>query len=137
MLQGNWRVLLVEDSKLTAEQLCEMIQSLRPEINCVTVATEEDALNAIGNIPPHIVVLDLLLKQGSGFNVLRKISAMTPKPLVVVLTNYALPQYREYALLTGADYFLDKAVSIDVLPTILESFLRSAGSAEGPRLPAD
>jgi len=137
MQQGKWRVLLVEDSTLTAEQLCEMIQSLRPEINCVTVATEQDALSAIGNSPPHIVVLDLLLKQGSGFNVLRKVSSVTPKPLVIVLTNYALPQYREYALLTGADYFLDKAVSIEALPTILESFLRSADQSAGPRLATD
>jgi len=129
MQQGNWRVLLVEDSTLTAEQLCEMIRALRPTIICVAVATEDDALRAIDSQPPHIVVLDLLLKQGSGFNVLKKISSMTPKPLVIVMTNYALPQYREYALLTGADYFLDKAVSIDVLPTILESFLRSADAA--------
>jgi DNA-binding phage protein len=37
-----------------------------------------------------------------------------------VLTNYGLPSYREYALLSGADYFLDKALEFESLQGIVE-----------------
>jgi DNA-binding NarL/FixJ family response regulator len=32
-----------------------------------------------------------------------------PKTRVIVLTNYAFPQYRAKSLSMGADYFFDKA----------------------------
>jgi DNA-binding response OmpR family regulator len=117
------RILLVEDSILTAEQICELIQRHHPEVTCTTVTTEKDALAHISDSPPDVIVLDLRLKEGSGFNVLRSVSSKTPKPFTVVLTNHTLPQFREFALLSGADYFLDKSTSIEALPTILDSFL--------------
>ena len=120
-------VLLVEDSVLTAEQLCEMIRKHRPHVACTIVATESDALEKISSTPVHAAVLDLRLKEGTGFVVLRKLAALNPKPFIVVLTNYALPKYRELALLSGADYFLDKATSIDMLPDLLDRYLSPAG----------
>ena len=40
-----------------------------------------------------------------------------------MLTTYALPKYRELAFLTGADYFLDKAVDFGALPSVIESIV--------------
>jgi DNA-binding NarL/FixJ family response regulator len=119
-------VLLVEDSILTAEQLCEMIRKHRPQVACTVVATESDALEKITSEPIHAAVLDLRLKEGTGFGVLRKLAALNPKPFIVVLTNYALPKYRELALLAGADYFLDKATSMDALPDLLDRHFNGA-----------
>jgi DNA-binding response OmpR family regulator len=113
--------LLVEDSVLTAEQLRELMRSVSVTVDITTVVTEKDALNAIAESQPDLIVLDLKLRQGSGFNVLRQVATMKSKPATVVLTNYALPKYRELALLTGADYFLDKARDFKELPGIIES----------------
>jgi len=113
-------ILLVEDSSLTAEQLCEMIRKHLPDVKCSVVASEKRALKVISTDTFRVVILDLRLKDGTGFNVLKKLSSLTPKPFTIVLTNYALPQYRDYALLAGADYFLDKATSIEALPTLLD-----------------
>ena len=113
--------LLVEDSVLTAEQLRELMRSVSVAIEIATVVSEKDALNALAQMRPDLIVLDLKLRQGSGFNVLRQVATMKVKPATVVLTNYALPKYRELALLTGADYFLDKALDFKALPAIIES----------------
>jgi DNA-binding NarL/FixJ family response regulator len=121
-------VLLVEDSPLTAEQLCEMIRRHRPDVSCTIVATEADAVEKISATPIHAAVLDLRLKEGTGFGVLRKLASLDPKPFIVVLTNFALPKYRELALLAGADYFLDKATTMDVLPSLLDRYF--AGAAQ-------
>jgi|SRR5215831_18624236 len=120
------QVLLVEDSLPTAERLCELIESTGYPVVISHVETEKEAMARINHSVPDIVVLDLRLKQGSGFNVLRKIAPIQPKPFVIVMTNYALPSFRDYALLTGADRFLDKSLDIEHLPKIIRSMSRIA-----------
>src|SRR5687767_2589639 len=102
------RILLVEDSTLTTLQLSELLRQMPRAIQISHVATEDEAVDATREWQPHVVILDLRLKDGWGFNVLRKITPSDRRPFVVVMTNYALPQYREYAFLIGADLFLDK-----------------------------
>jgi CheY-like chemotaxis protein len=128
------RVLVVEDSALTAEQLCDLIKTLPYPIDCTTVASEQEALACAAEAPLDAVVLDLKLKQGNGFAVLRAVSTLRPKPRIIVLTNYALPKYRELSLLSGADYFLDKARDFEALRRLLQEQCEQRGTtgrAEG------
>ncbi len=118
------RVLLVEDTKLVAEQVCELIKGISSGADVTVVTSEHDALTAAIELGPDVAILDLSLKQGTGFGVLRALAKIVDKPVVVVLTNYALPKYREFALLLGADYFLDKAKDFEKLPPLLESVAR-------------
>lgn len=115
------KILLVEDSVLTAEQVCELIRRVNAPIVLSVATNEKDAIAAVTEFVPDVVVLDLRLKQGSGFSVLKKLAPKEPKPSIIVLTNYALPNFREYAVLNGANYFLDKAIEMELLPTIIES----------------
>lgn len=121
---GQLRVLLVEDSVLIADQIRELMQTVTYSVNINVVTTEKDALAAAIEFVPDIVILDLKLKQGTGFGVLRALTALEPEPAIAVLTNYALPKYRDLALLIGADYFLDKAHDFEALPAIIESIAR-------------
>jgi DNA-binding response OmpR family regulator len=123
-------VLLVEDSELTLEHLTESIRSIDYPIELAIAKGEQEALALIAERLPNIVLLDLMLKDGHGFSVLRALNQHRPKPFVIVLTNHASPQYREYALMMGADYFLDKAVAMDSVHALVE--LHAAGFSEGP-----
>lgn len=122
MTANPLKILLVEDSMHTVAQLRELLDSTSLPMTVSAVATEKAAVDAIVERKPDFVVLDLRLQEGTGFNVLRKINGLNPRPSIAVFTNYAFPRYRDYALLTGADYFLDKAVDIESLTTIVESF---------------
>jgi DNA-binding NarL/FixJ family response regulator len=115
------KVLLVEDSALTAEQLRELIHVSPCAVEVTTVASEQDAVAQILASVPDIVILDLKLRQGTGFRVLQRIASVEPKPCLVVLTNYALPKYKELALSAGADYFFDKAQDFKMLPGVIET----------------
>jgi two-component system, OmpR family, response regulator len=123
------RVLVVEDSVLTAEQIKEVLQQATVPIDIKVVHTQTDALSHGKAFSPDVIVLDLLLREGTGFTVLKEFSASKPKPAILVFTNYALPNYRNFALLTGANYFLDKAKDSDQLPTIVDSIAHSRGIA--------
>jgi len=113
------RVLVVEDSRRVTERLRELLDQI-PEVETVgAVESELEAVSSLAEVAPDVLILDLHLKQGTGFGVLRGMPASRPRPTVVVLTNFALPQYRLQVESFGVVYFLDKAREYDRLPEIL------------------
>ena len=125
------RVLLVEDSSLLAGRLTELIQRL-PDVDLVgTVETERDALSRISTSPPDVLILDLHLRSGSGFGVLRwlKRGPTDQRPKVIILTNFGLPEYRREAESLGVEAFLDKSRDYFRLPALLRDFAKERASA--------
>ncbi len=103
------RVLLVEDSKVLTERLIEAIRQI-PGIELIGSAdTEAAAIAAVRREAPDVIILDLHLRQGTGFGVMRALAGGPCKPRIVVLTNYDLPEYKTAAIALGATHFLDKA----------------------------
>jgi len=113
------RVLLVEDSPVICGLIKEIINGVPGVRVAESVASERDAIEAVGRLDVGVVILDLQLRKGTGFGVLRALRDMPKKPVVVVLTNFALRSYRETALALGARDFLDKSRDYDRLPAIL------------------
>ena len=67
------------------------------------------------------MLLDLQLKQGNGLGVLRAIGPSRPHGAkILVLTTYAIPQYRDRSLALGADAFFDKSREYDRVKSVLE-----------------
>ncbi len=125
------RVLLVEDSSLLAGRLTELLQRL-PDVDLVgTVETERDALSRISTSPPDVLILDLHLRSGSGFGVLRwlKRGPTDQRPKVIILTNFGLPEYRREAESLGVEAFLDKSRDYFRLPGLLRDFAKERASA--------
>ncbi|MBC7984092.1 MAG: response regulator [Candidatus Obscuribacterales bacterium] len=117
---ASLRVLLVEDSKVLADRLTEVIgQSNKVELTRV-VETEADAVAAIRHEAFDVVILDLYLKQGNGFEVMRTLASSPSNPRIVIFTNHGLPEYQTAALSLGATYFLDKARDYERLPLVLQ-----------------
>lgn len=114
-------VLLVEDSPYLALRLREILGQTRRATEVVIVESEGDAVTALLSIHPRVMILDLHLKSGTGFGVLSAMEKMPgPRPLVVVLTNYATPQYERAVKAYNVPYFLDKAKDFQRLPDILQ-----------------
>jgi DNA-binding NarL/FixJ family response regulator len=113
--QGVRSVYLVEDSELLGARL----RALLGEVEGVRVVGQAggalEAIAAVGALRPDVVVLDLRLKQGSGFDVLHAIRQGGVDTRVIVLTNHGSVQYRRKALEAGADCFLDKSNDFDRL----------------------
>ena len=125
MVSEPLRVLLVEDSSLLAARLAELIRRL-PEVDLIgTVDTEADALTRIAAATPDVLILDLHLRNGSGFGVLRSLARGTQRrPKIIILTNFGLPEYRREAETFGVEAFLDKSRDYFRLPSLLTGFAR-------------
>jgi DNA-binding NarL/FixJ family response regulator len=115
--QSGLGVLLVEDSPRIAERLRELLMQSAGVRVLATVVDEPSAIQALRDLPVDLLILDLQLKIGTGFGVLESIGAN--RPTTVVMTNYALPQYRERARQLGVEYFLNKEKDFERLPEIL------------------
>jgi len=116
---GALRVLLVEDSELLAERLREVLGQMSGVEVVGTVVDEGEAVAMArdGNI--HVLILDLQLKQGTGFGVMRSLGAN--RPAIIVFTNYALPEYRRRAEQFGVEYFLNKSLDFERLPEVIRT----------------
>ncbi|HZF16313.1 MAG TPA: response regulator [Steroidobacteraceae bacterium] len=120
------RVLLVEDSAVLAERISELIDAI-PDIELIGVVdSESEAVGAVRRGGVDVLILDLHLRQGTGFGVMRAVAALAAKPHIVVLTNYDLPEYQSAAMGLGASFFLDKARDYSRLPQILTEICRAA-----------
>ncbi len=123
------RVLLVEDSGVLAGRISELIHRL-PRVDLIgTVETEADAVQRIASAAPDVLILDLHLRDGSGFGVLRSLgrTSAARRPKVIVLTGFDLPQYRREAETLGVDAFLNKSRDYHRLPVLLSSYAAQRG----------
>jgi two-component system, OmpR family, response regulator len=117
------RVLLVEDSGVLAGRVGELIRRLPGVELIATVDTESDALQQVSTSTPDVLILDLHLRSGSGFGVLRTLGRTVPaRPKVIVLTGFDLPQYRREAETLGVDAFLNKSRDYHRLPILLSGY---------------
>jgi DNA-binding NarL/FixJ family response regulator len=112
------KVFLVEDAPLLRERLTALIAS----VGASTVGHADganEAIEAILAAQPDVVVLDLSLRQGHGFDVLRAVGKAKPAIAFYVLTNHPIESFRTTAKRLGARGFFDKSTEFDKLRTLL------------------
>jgi len=102
-------VFVVEDFELMRERMEVMLSEI-PGITLVGHAADElGAIERIDALLPDVVILDLNLQTGSGFEVLKYIKQHHAATKIMVLTNYADDFYIKRCMDAGADYFFDKS----------------------------
>jgi DNA-binding NarL/FixJ family response regulator len=102
-------VYLVEDSPLVSERLLELLDAV-PGARVIGLATRADeAIQDILAEQPDVVLLDIQLAQGSGFDVLRAVRGAAPGIDCYMLSSFASEPYRRLAARLGARDFFDKS----------------------------
>ncbi len=102
-------VLIADDSGVVRERLAALLQEM-PGVSVVG-ETENVAgtLEGIRRLRPAVVVLDINMPGGSGLDVLRRMTEERLDAVVIVLTNFAFPEYEQKARAFGASAFLNKS----------------------------
>jgi CheY-like chemotaxis protein len=111
------RVLIADDSKPIVDMLTELIND-RGRVEVVGVGDSQAVvMQAIRELRPDVVVLDLQLAEGSGTEVIRAVRAdpsLQPTRLLVTSNHVSAPM-RAGCLELGADHFFDKVKELDAL----------------------
>jgi len=118
------KVYLVEDSPVLRDRVIESLEDAGDSRVVGFADTEDDAVKGIVASTPDAVVLDIQLRQGNGLNVLRRVRNLElgVRPLVIVLTNYDIPEFRVRALTAGTDFFFDKTTELHRVAEVLGAF---------------
>jgi DNA-binding NarL/FixJ family response regulator len=122
------KIFIADDSLIIRARLVTLIEELVGVKLVGQAGSGADAISGIWRLKPDVVILDIRMPIGSGFEVLQNIKQGQAAPLVIVLTNYLYSVYRQKCLQAGADFFLDKSTEFDQIPTLIEQFKRGSES---------
>ncbi len=113
------RILVVEDNAFFRQFLIETIHLRFPSIEILEAGNGKEAMEKIKTLSPDAIFMDLRLPGENGLDLTRKIKAQYPDIVVVILTNYDLPEYREASYQCGADHFVSKDSFLDMINSII------------------
>ena len=113
------RVLLIEDNRLLREGIAAMLND-EPDIKAVaSCGTNGDTFQMAEKLKPHVVLLDLGLKNFSSLKIVDLIRKKFPKIQIVVMDIIpANPEVAEYVNAGVSGFILKDATLNDFLETI-------------------
>jgi DNA-binding NarL/FixJ family response regulator len=118
------RILIVEDSTIFRTLLKETLQSQFPSMEILEAGDGEEAMEEITSHLPDLIFMDVKLPGENGLDLTAKIKAKYPDVIVIILTSYDTPEYREAAAKAKANHFLAKGSSSkEGILTLVESVL--------------
>ena len=103
------KVFIADDSVEVRKRIIAMLAELHLIGSFEEAGNVQDAIHALHEFMPDVVILDIQMPGGSGIDVLSEIEKKDHVPVVIMLTNYPYPQYRKRCLEAGADFFFDKS----------------------------
>ena len=109
------KTLIVDDNVTFRQMLKESLYSRFPTMEIEEEPDGRDLFNRIDSFHPRIVFMDIRLPGENGLELTKKIKKNYPDIIIVILTSYDLPEYRQAARESMADHFVPKDSSIQNL----------------------
>lgn len=103
------RILIVEDDLFFREIFSGILKEEGFEVD--TAASADDAFDLLNRDTYHVVVIDMILQQASGLDVLEKVKQIDPAIEVIIVTGHANMETAIYALKHGARDYLVKPIN--------------------------
>src|ERR1700736_189759 len=122
------RVLVVDDEPSLAELLASV---LRYEgWNVLTAGSGADAVRTAREFRPDAVVLDIMLPDFNGLEVMRRLRAEIPQVCVLFLTARDAVEDRIAGITAGGDDYVTKPFALEEVLARLRGLVRRAGVAD-------
>jgi two-component system OmpR family response regulator len=124
---GEARLLVVDDEETILELLSGSLRFAGFEV--MTAASGAEALRAAAASRPDLVLLDVMMPGGDGFEVLRRMRSSGPDLPVIFLTARDGVAERVHGLALGGDDYVTKPFSLDEVLERIRAVLRRTGRA--------
>jgi two-component system, OmpR family, response regulator len=121
------RVLVVDDEASLAELLASVLRYEGWEIR--TAADGSSAVRTAREFQPDAILLDVMLPDFDGLEVLRRVRGILPQVCVLFLTARDSVQDRVSGITAGGDDYVTKPFSLEEVVARLRGLLRRAGMA--------
>ncbi|MBI1389521.1 MAG: response regulator [bacterium] len=106
-------VLVVDDDELVLKTLHSLLKS--KGYDAIAVSNEKDALEAASKKQIDIAMLDLMLGEGNGIELMGRLREIVPSVMTIIVTGYGTIEKAVEAMHQGAWDFLTKPVTSGML----------------------
>jgi DNA-binding NarL/FixJ family response regulator len=108
---ARFKTLIVEDNDTFRQLLVESLNARFPAMIIGEASAGQEVIPKVETFFPDLIFMDIKIPQENGLSLTCKIKADYPETVVIILTSFDLPEYREAAYTRGANYFLAKGSS--------------------------
>ena len=123
MAENRKRVFLVDDHPVLRKGLVRLIDSKAGFVVCGEASSAVDAMTAIRELKPHLVVADIGLPGASGIELTKTIRSEFPGIPVLILSMHEEGLYATRALRAGATGYIVKQDAVDNIAAALQDTL--------------
>jgi len=116
--------LIIENNVTSRESLKQLLSARYPHVKTQVAANGRQALQAVKNKVPDVVLMNIRLPGLKGFEVLREIRSRSGRVIIVVLADDDTPEYRDAAFSCGADFYISMwSSSSEEINSLLDTIL--------------
>ena len=122
MVSDNLTVLIVDDEPDICFLLGNMLR--QKNFNTVIANTLNDGLDKLRQFVPSLLFLDIHLPDGSGLDIIRSVKKDFPSLKIIMMSAYDGAKERRRAIEEGADIFISKPLSRELITQSVEKVLQ-------------
>ena len=128
------RTLIVDDSDTFRQTLRSLLCSRFPLMSLDEARDGEEALEKLHAYRPDLIFMDIRLPGENGLEITKKIRSSLCQAIIIILTSYDLPEYRDAASMNGANYFVSKGSSTtEEILALVDSILSRMNETKGKK----
>jgi DNA-binding response OmpR family regulator len=114
-------ILIVEDEEIVAEVLIKALKKWGQKV--VWATTKHEALVKTEQSIFDMVILDIMLPDGFGYNAIPEIKQSQPGAYIITMTGDNSPQLERIVRGLGIAYFMSKPVNLKELKSIVDHYI--------------
>lgn len=118
------RTLIADDHALVRAGIRALVEKIKGISVVGEAGKGSEALKLVKELKPDLVLLDITMPDGTGFDVLHRLSAKYPGIRVIVLTVHEAGEYATRAMREGASGFLPKSAASTELEHAIQAVMR-------------
>ncbi len=117
----NPKVMIVDDEETLATFLAKVLKEENPEFEIIVKTSGEEALDALAEFLPDLVLLDIRLPKKDGTQVLKEIKDFDRDIQVVMMTGFASLDTAIASLREGAYDYINKPFETSQVKTLVKN----------------
>ena len=118
------RVLIADDHALVRAGIRALVEKIEGMVVVGEAGKGKEALELVSQLRPNLMLLDITMPEGGGFDVLDQVTKNFPEIRVIVLTVHEAGEYAIRALREGAAGFLPKSAASTELEQAIQTVIR-------------
>lgn len=130
--RSRLRALVVDDEENISYLVAAALRNQGFEVE--TSATASGAVTSARSFNPHVIILDVMLPDSDGIDVVRRLRSIAVTAPVIFLSARGSTEDRIRGLTAGGDDYLVKPFALEELVARVNAQIRRSGLAEGSPL---